>query len=86
MEGNWRFKIHQASLIVGRKFTVFTLSYLVFEGNFQVQSPRGAYIWRGDLMEGCLCYEFGGLIHGGTYYWNFMVYSHQLQIFSGQFV
>ena len=34
--------------------------YFVFEGNFQVQAPRGAYIWRGDLTEGFLRYEFGG--------------------------
>ena len=29
-------------------------------------------------MEGCLRYEFGGLIHGGTYFWNFMVCSCQM--------
>ena len=40
-EGNLRFKIDWASLIVGGKYTVFTLSYLVFEGNFQVQAPEG---------------------------------------------
>ena len=66
MEGNLRFKIDWASLILGRKFTVFALFYFVFEGNFQVQDappPRGggAYIWRGDLTEGFLRYEFGGL-------------------------
>ena len=33
-----RFKIDWASLIVGRKFTVFALFYFVFEGNFQVQA------------------------------------------------
>ena len=60
MEGNLCFKIDWASLIVGRKFTVFALFYFVFEGNFQVQAPRGAYIWRGDLTEGFLRYEFGG--------------------------
>ena len=54
MEGNLRFKINLASLIVGSKFTVFALFYFVFEGNFQ------AYIWRGDLTEGFLCYEFRG--------------------------
>ena len=54
-EGNLRFKIDWASLIVGRKFTVFALLDFVFEGNFQVQAPRGAaYIWRGDLEEGFL--------------------------------
>ena len=64
------------SLIVGRKFTVFALFYFVFEGNFQVQASgggRGAYIWRGDLKEGFLRYEHGGLIFGGAYFWNFTV-------------
>ena len=37
-------KIDWASLIVRRKFTVFASFYFVFEGNFQVQDPRGAYI------------------------------------------
>ena len=55
-----RFKIDWASLTVGRKFTVFALFYFVFEGNFPSTSPRGAYIWRGDLTEGFLRYEFGG--------------------------
>ena len=65
-----RFKIDWTSLIVGRKFTVFTLFYFVFEGNFQVQAPPGgAYIWRGDLTEDFLRYEFGGLILGGAYTW-----------------
>ena len=45
----------------------------------QVQSPGGAYIWRGDLREGFLRYEFGGLyleglIHGGAYFRNFTVF------------
>ena len=69
MEGNLRFKIDWANLIVGSKFTVFALFYFVFEGNFQVQAPRGTYIWRGDLTEGFLRYEFGGLIFGGAYTW-----------------
>ena len=69
MEGNLRFKIDWASLIVRRKFTVFTLFYFVFESNFHVQAPRGAYIWRGDSTEGFLRYEFGGLIFGGAYTW-----------------
>ena len=69
MEGNLRFKIDWASITVGSKFTVFALFYFVFEGNFQVQAPRGAYIWRGDLTEGFLRYRFGGLIFGGAYTW-----------------
>ena len=63
------FKIDWASLIVGSKFTVFALFYFVFEGNFPSTSPRGAYIWRGDLTEGFLRYRFGGLIFGGAYTW-----------------
>ena len=34
-------KIDWASLIVRGKFTVFASFYFVFEGNFQVQDPRG---------------------------------------------
>ena len=64
-----RFKIDWASLIVGSKFTVFTLFYFVFEGNFPSTSPRGVYIWRGDLTEGFLRYQSGGLIFGGAYTW-----------------
>ena len=46
MEENLRFKIDWGSVIVGRKFTVFALFYFVFEGNFQVPAPEGAYVWR----------------------------------------
>ena len=69
MEGNLHFKIDWANLIVGRKFTIFALFYFVFEGNFPSTSPQGAYIWRGDLTEVFLRYEFGGLIFGGAYTW-----------------
>ena len=60
MEGNLCFKIDWASLIVGRKFTVFALFYFVFEGNFPSKSPRRGYIWRAGL--GGLYLE--GLIFG----------------------
>ena len=74
MEGNLRFKIDWASLIVGRKFIVFTLFSFVFECNFQVKAPGGLYlegffalrVW-GDLY-------LEGLIHGGTYFPNFTVF------------
>ena len=70
-EGNLRFNaklIRLALFLEGN--APFSLFYFVFEGNFQVQTPRGANIWRGDLTEGCLRYELGGLyleglIHGG---------------------
>ena len=57
MEGNLRFKIDCASLIVGRKFTVFVLFHFVFEGNFQVQGP-GRLIFGGAIIvtEGFLRY------------------------------
>ena len=61
--------------MVGRKFTIFALFYFVFEGKFQLQAPGGAYIRRGDLTEGFLCYDFEGLIFGGAYFQNFTVVS-----------
>ena len=73
------FKIDWESLIVGTKFTVFALFYFVFEENFPSTSPLGAYIGRGDLTEGFLCYQFGGvyiwrgLYVGGAYFQNFTV-------------
>ena len=51
MEGNWRFKIDWASLIVGSKFPVFAFFHFVFGGS----------------LEGFLRYQFGGLISGGAY-------------------
>ena len=51
----------------------------MIEGNFPSTSPRGAYIWRGDLTEGFCVTSFGGLylerlIHGGAYFRNFTVH------------
>ena len=67
-EGNLRFKPDWASLIVGRKFTVFACLYFVFEGNFPSTSPRGAYIWRGDLTEGFFVLRvWGAFIWRGLY-------------------
>ena len=59
----------------GKEIYHFTLFYFVFEGKFKVQAPRGAYIRRGDLTEGFLRYDFGGLIFGGAYFRNFTVFS-----------
>ena len=71
------FKIDWASLIAGRKFTVFALFYFVFEGNFPT-SPRGTYIWRGVLTESFCVTGLGGLyleglIHRGANFRNFTV-------------
>ena len=62
-----RFKIDCNSLMFGSKFSVFALFYFAFADNFPSTSPRGAYIWRGDLMAGFLHYRIGGLIFGGAY-------------------
>ena len=82
-EGNLHFKIDWASRIVRSKFTVFALFCFVFEGNFPITSPWGAYIWRGDLTEGFCITGLGGLyleglIHGGAYFRNFTVCFHWL--------
>ena len=75
MEGNLRFKIDCASLIVERK--IFALYYFVFEGNCQVQAPRGGLIFRGAISRRVLCVTslgglyLAGLIHGGAYFRNF---------------
>ena len=74
MEGNLRFKIEWACLINGRKFTVLTLFYFIFDGNFRVQAPRGVYIWRGDLTEGFFALRVWGAYNGGAYFRNFTVY------------
>ena len=52
-EGNLRFKIDRASLIVGSKITVFALFYFVFGGNFPSTSPGGLI--------------FGGRFNGGFF-------------------
>ena len=63
-----RFKIDWASLIVRRKFTVFAL-FCLYLREISKYKPPGAYIWRGNLTDGFLRYEFGGLIFGGAYTW-----------------
>ena len=66
-----RFKIDWDSLIVGRKFNVFACLTLYLRAISKYKPPPlgGAYIWRGDLTEGFLLYEFGGLIFGVAYTW-----------------
>ena len=75
MEGNLRFKIDWASLIVRRKFTVFALFYFVFEGYFQVQSPGGLILCsEGRFNGGIFCATslgdiyVEGLVNGGAYF------------------
>ena len=66
MEGNLPFKIDWTSLIAGRKFTVFALFSLYWRA-ISKYKPPGAYIWRSDLTEGFLRYEFGGLYMEGLF-------------------
>ena len=64
MEGNLRFKIHKASLIVGSKFTVLALFYVEFEGNFPSTSP-----WECLYLEGRFNGGFFALPVWGAYIW-----------------
>ena len=77
-EGNLRFKIDWASLIVGSKFTFFAVFYFVFEGDFPSTGTCGAFIWKGDLTEGFLRYKF--FFKG--YIWSFIL-PEALQIWLG---
>ena len=73
-EGNLCLKIDWASLIGLALF-------LYLRAISKYKPPGGAYIWRGDLTEGFLRYEFRGLIHGGAYFRNFTVdYMHLLKL------
>ena len=66
MEGNLRFKLDWASLIVGSKFTIFSLFYVEFEGNFTSTSPWGG----GSYLEGRFNRGFFALtVWGGGYIW-----------------
>ena len=63
-EGNLRFKTDWAGLIVGSRFTVFTLFYFVFEGNFSSTSP-----WGGLYLEGRFNGGFFALPVWEAYIW-----------------
>ena len=68
--GKFAFKIRLGQPYSWKEIYRFSLFYFVFEGNFQVQAPQGAYISRGDLTEGVLRHKFGELnIFGGAYTW-----------------
>ena len=69
MEGNLRFKIDWASLWWEGNLP-FSLCFTLYSRvNSKYKPPQGAYIRRGDLSEGFLRYNFGGLIFGGAYTW-----------------
>ena len=58
--GKFAFQNDWASLIVGRKFTIFALFYFV-------KLRAISYIWRGVLTEGFLGYVCRGFIFGGAH-------------------
>ena len=79
MEGNLRFKIDRASLIVGSKFIVFALVYFVFEGYFPSTSPPGGLYLEGRFNGGFFCFTgleriyLEGLTYGGAHFRNFAI-------------
>ena len=75
-EGNVRFKLEKASLIVGSEITVFALFYVVFEGNFPSTRLWGVYIWRGLFSEfyGICCELLLDILKISSENWNFAKY------------
>ena len=58
----------------GKEIYHFCFVLLCIRGQIPSTSPpRRAYTRRGDLTEGFLRYDFGGLIFGGAYFRNFTV-------------
>ena len=72
-EGNLRFKLDAASLIVGSKFTIFFFVLLCIWGQFSKYKPPGGFYLEGLFNGGFFCItSLGGLylerlIHGGAY-------------------
>ena len=65
-----RLKTDWATLIVGRKLTIFGCFVLLCTlGGFPSTSPPGAYICRGELTEGFFAIRVWGLIFIGAYTW-----------------
>ena len=86
-EGNLRFEIDWASLIVGSKFTIFALFYFVIWGQFsKYKPPEGLYL-EGRFNRGFFCVTglgglyLEGLIHGEAYFRNFMVCWKEFKLF-----
>ena len=73
--GILRYKTDWVSLYFEGKFkkvrvTVsFLPCFILYLGAISKYKSPGAYIRRGDLTEGFLHYDFGGLIFGGAYTW-----------------
>ena len=72
MEGNLHFKIDWASLIVVEGNLPFLLCCTLYLSPISKYKPLGLF-FEGRFNGGFLLYEFGGLIHEGAYFRNFMV-------------
>ena len=65
------------ALFLERNLPFFFVVICIWGQFPNTSSPApGAYIWRDDLTEGFLRFEFGGLTHGGAYFRNFTVFSN----------
>ena len=65
-DGNLRFTPDWVSLIVGSKFTIFSLFYFVFKSNFPSTSPGGGLIFGGVIQQRVFCVTgLGGLYMEG---------------------
>ena len=66
--GKFAFQNRLGYLIAGRNLPKeFLLCLnLYLRAIFKYKPPQGTYIWRGNVTEGFLCYEFVGLIFGGA--------------------
>ena len=62
----------------------FVLPCISSESNFLVQAPRGAYIWRGNLTDGFLRYEFWGLYMEGLIFRILQYRQAKKRVFSKQ--
>ena len=63
---------------MGRKFTILLCFTLYSRTNSKYKPLEGLIFGVGDLMEGFLCYSFGGLYLEGlirAYIWNFTVHN-----------
>ena len=73
--GKFALKIDWTNLILGGKFTVFLCFTLYLRAISKYKAP-GGYIWRGDITQGFLRSEFGG-VYGSSAWesrdWDFKV-------------
>ena len=66
--GKFAFQNRLGYLIAGRNLPFLLSLNLYFRAisKYKPPPPKGDYIWRGNVAEGFLCYEFVGLIFGGA--------------------